>query len=286
MSTRAQIRDSNISIMKKIISILVLSIFFISCEEKVNIPLDTGNPKLVIDANILWQKGTNGSTQKVKLTTTTDFYSNVIPTVSGAVVYITDSSNNLFTFVETPNTGEYVCSNFVPVINKQYNLTVQYAGQTYTASNTLLATPTIDSVQQNTVQGFSGNQIQVKFFYQDNGAENNNYLIGVKNSTKAVVEYDALQDEFFQGNQMFGFYTDNKLKTGDQLFFSLEGISLRYYNYMKELLSISGSGGGGGPFSTPPVTLRGNIVNQTDENNFPLGYFHLSEIDTLNYTVQ
>ena len=272
--------------MKKIISILVLSIFFISCEEKVNIPLDTGNPKLVIDANILWQKGTNGSTQKVKLTTTTDFYSNVIPTVSGAVVYITDSSNNLFTFLETPNTGEYVCSNFVPVINKQYNLTVQYAGQTYTASNTLLATPTIDSVQQNTVQGFSGNQIQVKFFYQDNGTENNNYLIGVKNSTKAVVEYDALQDEFFQGNQMFGFYTDNKLKTGDQLFFSLEGISLRYYNYMKELLSISGSGGGGGPFSTPPVTLRGNIVNQTDENNFPLGYFHLSEIDTLNYTVQ
>ena len=286
MYSRAQIRDSNISIMKKIISILVLSIFFISCEEKVNIPLDTGNPKLVIDANILWQKGTNGSTQKVKLTTTTDFYSNVIPTVSGAVVYITDSSNNLFTFVETPNTGEYVCSNFVPVINKEYTLTVQYAGQTYRSTNTLLATPTIDSVQQNSVQGFSGNQIQVKFFYQDNGAENNNYLIGVKNSTKAVVEYDALQDEFFQGNQMFGFYTDNKLKTGDQLFFSLEGISLRYYNYMKELLSISGSGGGGGPFSTPPVTLRGNIVNQTDENNFPLGYFHLSEIDTRNYIVQ
>ena len=286
MYSRAQIRDSNISIMKKIISILVLSIFFISCEEKVNIPLDTGNPKLVIDANILWQKGTNGSTQKVKLTTTTDFYSNVIPTVSGAVVYITDSSNNLFTFLETPNTGEYVCSNFVPVINKEYTLTVQYAGQTYRSTNTLLATPTIDSVQQNSVQGFSGNQIQVKFFYQDNGAENNNYLIGVKNSTKAVVEYDALQDEFFQGNQMFGFYTDNKLKTGDQLFFSLEGISLRYYNYMKELLSISGSGGGGGPFSTPPVTLRGNIVNQTDENNFPLGYFHLSEIDTRNYIVQ
>lgn len=278
--------DSKISSMKKIISILVLSIFFISCEEKVNIPLDTSNPKLVIDANILWQKGTDGSIQKIKLTTTTDFYSNIIPTVSGAIVYITDSSNNLFTFIETPNTGEYVCSNFVPVINKDYTLKVQYAGQTYTATNTLLATPTIDNVQQNTVQGFSGNQIQVKFFYQDNGAENNNYLIGVKNSTKVVVEYDALKDEFFQGNQMFGFYTDNKLKSGDQLFFSLEGITIRYYNYMKELISISGSDGGGGPFSTPPVTLRGNIINQTDENNFPLGYFHLSEIDTRNYVVQ
>jgi hypothetical protein len=271
--------------MKNIISLLAIFLL-VSCEEKVNIPLDTSNPKLVIDANILWQKGTDGSTQKIKLTTTTDYYSNVIPTVSGATVYITDSSTTVFTFVETPNTGEYVCSNFVPVINKSYTLTVQYAGQTYTATNTLLATPAIESVQQNTVQGFSGNEIQVKFFYQDNGAEDNNYLIGVKNSTKAIPEYGVLKDEFFQGNQMFGFYSDDKLKTGDQLFFSLEGISLRYYNYMKELLSIAGSGNNSGPFSTPPVTLRGNIINQTDDTNFPLGYFHLSEIDTRNYTVQ
>ena len=271
--------------MKNIVYILALFLF-VSCEEKVTIPLDTANPKLVIDASILWQKGTDGSTQKIKLTTTTDYYSNIIPTVSGAIVYVTDSSSNLFTFIETPNTGEYVCTNFVPVINKEYSLTVQYAGQTYSATNTLLATPAIESVQQNTVQGFSGNQIQVKFFFQDNGSEDNNYLIGIKNSTKAIPDYNVLKDEFFQGNQMFGFYSDDKLKTGDQLFFSLEGISLRYYNYMKELLSIAGNGGGSGPFSTPPVSLRGNISNQSDENNYPLGYFHLSEIDTKNYTVQ
>ena len=271
--------------MKNIIYILAV-LLFASCEEKVNIPLDTANPKLVIDANILWQKGTDGSTQKIKLTTTTDYYTNVIPPVSGATVFVTDSNNNLFTFLETPNTGEYVCTNFIPVINGNYTLTVKYAGQTYTSTNSLLATPVIENVQQNTVQGFGGNEIQVKFFYQDNGAEDNNYLIGVKNSTKAIPEYGVLKDEFFQGNQMFGFYSDDKLKSGDQLFFSLEGISLRYYNYMKELLSIAGNGGGSGPFSTPPVTLRGNIINQTDDNNFPLGYFHLSEIDTRNYTVQ
>ena len=272
--------------MKKIISILIVTIFFSGCEEKVNIPLNTASPKLVIDANILWQKGTDGNDQIIKLTTTTDYYTNVIPTVSGATVFITDSNNNLFTFLETPNTGQYVCTNFIPVINGNYTLTVQYAGQTYMATNSLLATPVIENVQQNVVQGFGGNRIQVKFFYQDNGAETNYYLIGTKNSTKAIPDYSVLTDEFFQGNQMFGFYSDDKLKTGDQLFFSLEGISLRYYNYMKELLSIAGNGSGSGPFSTPPVSLRGNIINQTDENNYPLGYFHLSEIDTRNYTVQ
>lgn len=270
--------------MKKIIALFAI-ILLMSCEDKVNVALDTANPKLVIDANILWQKGTDGSTQKIKLTTTTDYYSNVIPTVSGAVVYVTNSANTVFTFTETPNTGEYVCTNFVPVINENYTLMVQYAGQTYTATEKLLATPTIDNIQQNTVQGFGGDEIQVKFFYQDNGLEDNNYLIGAKNSTKAIPEYGVLKDEFFQGNQMFGFYTDDKLKAGDQLLFSLEGISVRYFNYMNKLLNIAGSAGGS-PFATPPATLRGNIVNQTNESEYPLGYFHLSEIDTRNYTVQ
>lgn len=269
----------------KYISVVLFSIITISCEDKVDIPLDTASPKLVIEANILWQKGTTGNTQKVKLTTTTNYYSNTIPTVSGAIVYIVDSSNTVFNFIETPNTGEYLCSNFVPVINGNYTLTVKYNGQTYTSTDKMLATPTIDSVQQNTVQGFGGDEIQVKFFYQDNPLEDNNYLIGVKNNSLAVPEYGVVQDRFFQGNQMFGFYSNSDLKAGNQLTFVLQGISLKYYNYLNELFSIAGSSNGS-PFATPPATLRGNIINQTDENNYPFGYFHLSEIDTKDYTVQ
>jgi hypothetical protein len=52
---------------------------------------------------------------------------------------------------------------------------------------------------------------------------------------------------------------------------------------MNILLGITG---GVGPFSTPPATLRGNIVNLTNEENFCLGFFRLSEIDRLDYTVQ
>ena len=269
--------------MKNIIY-LVAILLFVSCETKVDIPLDTANPKLVIDATILWQKGTSGSTQKIKLTTTTDFYSSLIPVVSGATVLVTNSTNTIFTFTEIPNTGEYVCTNFNPVINESYTLNIQYAGQNYSSTEKLLATPTIDTIEQTTVQGFGSDVIQVKFFFQDNGSEVNNYLIGVKNSAVVAPEYRAQKDEFFQGNQMFGFYSDKDLKAGDQLFFSLEGISLRYYNYMEKLLNIAGSGGGS-PFSTPPATLRGNIINQSNENDYPLGYFHLSEIDTRNYTV-
>ena len=63
------------------------------------------------------------------------------------------------------------------------------------------------------------------------------------------------------------------------------GVSKSYHNYMNKLITIAGSGSGN-PFATPPATIRGNITNTTNNNNYPLGYFHLSEIDTVNYLVQ
>lgn len=269
----------------KNIAYLFILIFFASCEDVINVDLETGDPKLVIDANILWQKGTSGNEQKIKLTTTTDYYTNTIPTVSGAIVFVTNSQNTVFDFIEVPNTGEYVCTNFVPVINETYTLTVQHGGITYKSTEKLYPTPTIDSVEQEAVDVFGTNVIQVKFFFQDNGSETNYYLGAIKNPANAIPELGAFDDEFFQGNQMFGFYSDEDLVAGNSINFKLQGISLRYYNYMNKLINIAGSSGGN-PFATPPATLRGNIVNQNDENNYPLGYFHLSELDTKEYTIQ
>ena len=107
-------------------------------------------------------------------------------------------------------------------------------------------------------------------------------LTGVSQLVKKSV---AIIDRFFQGNQMFGFYTDDKLKAGNQLGIYLQGISERYNNYMEKLLNIAATNGGN-PFATPPANLRGNIINQTNEANFPLGYFSLGEIDTGVYIVQ
>jgi hypothetical protein len=98
-------------------------------------------------------------------------------------------------------------------------------------------------------------------------------------------EYDVIDDSFTQGNQMFGLYVDGDLKINDQLDFTLYGINERYYNYMNILLGQAG-GNGGSPFSTAPATIRGNIINNTDEANFPFGYFHLSETDTTTYIVE
>lgn len=273
--------------MNKIFSIIAIISFLslTSCEEVINVDLDTAPAKLVIDASINWEKGTPGTQQLIKLTTTTGYYSNVIPAVSGATVFITNSTNTVFNFIEeVPNTGQYICNNFVPVMGETYMLTVNYAGQNYTATEKMIPVPEIASVAQRDDAGFSGEDIEVKFFFQDNGLENNSYLTKYITPVNAFPEFDAFDDRFEQGNQMFGLYSHEDLKAGDVIDFTLYGISTQYYNYMDILIGITSSGGG--PFQTPPATLRGNIVNQTDEGNYCLGYFRLCETVKMQYTVQ
>ena len=276
--------------MKKIffyITLFFSATLFTNCEKVVDIDLNNDAPKLVIDAIIKWEKGTTGENQTIKLSLTNDFYTNTILPASGAIVKVFNSTGNEFDFTEIiPNSGEYVCTNFLPAIDETYYLTIQYAGEIYTSSSKLFATPEIAAVTQETVVGFSGeDQIQIKYFFQDNGAQDNYYLLRIKNPNKAIPEFGAVSDEFFQGNLMFGFYGSSETEPGITLNLSVQGISLGYYNYMTKLLSIAGSGGGN-PFATPPATLRGNIVNESNVSNYALGYFFLSEIDTVEYLVQ
>ena len=271
--------------MKKILFILTI-LCLTSCEEVVKVDLDTASPRLVVDAAINWEKGTTGNQQTIKLSTSTGFYSNVIPSVSGATVFVTNSSNTVFNFTEVvPNTGLYVCSNFVPVIDETYVLTVNYAGQTYVATEKMIAVPNITNVTQRNDAGFNADEIEVKFFFQDNGLENNFYLSQFITNINAFPEFEATDDRFEQGNQMFGLYSNEDSKAGDTIDYSLFGISSQYYNYMRILLGIAGSTGGS-PFQTPPATVRGNIVNQTIESNYCLGYFRLCEMDKIQYVVQ
>ncbi len=268
----------------KYLIILFTAILFAGCEEVVEVELNTAAPRLVIDASINWVKGTDGSHQKVKLTTTTGFYESVIPVVSNAVVTVTNSNNDVFEFIEMPDTGEYVCTNFVPVIGETYVLTVVSEGQTYVATETMIATPDIETVEQNDEGGFTGELTEIKFFFQDNGLENNFYMTAFETSITVFPDYDVYDDTFTQGNQNFGLYMNEDLETGDEMTFSLYGISERYKNYMNILLQISD--GGGGPWQTPPTNVRGNVINQSNNNNFALGYFRLSEVDKMAYIVQ
>ena len=269
----------------KYISFIIITVFLQSCEDVIDVNLNTVAPRLVIDAAINWQKGTNGSLQKIILSTTTDFYSNVIPKISGATVSVKSSSNLNYIFTEIPNTGEYQCATFKPIINESYTLTVVYKNETYTATETMQSVTPISKIEQKSTGGFSGKDYEIEVFFND-PIDKNFYMVKFFPDIKKAPNYSTVKDEFTNGNEKSWQYSDEDLKVGSKIAITHYGISERYYNYMNKIISISSSSGGGSPFQTPPATVRGNIVNNTTINNYALGFFSLSEVDVREYTIQ
>ncbi|WP_343675009.1 DUF4249 family protein [Chitinophaga sp.] len=273
--------------MKNILKYGIVSycFFLLSCTKVVEVDLETAAPKLVIDASIDWVKGTTGNEQKIALSTTTGYYDTAFPTVSGADIVVINSADIVFSFIENPGTGEYICSNFHPVIGETYTLKVVLNGEIYTATETCIGVPKIeDNIAQNNKGGIGGDEVEITYYYQDNGSEENHYLQRILSPVSAYPDYKAEDDENSQGNLMRGNFSDKDLMAGDRINIRLYGISGRYYDYFRKLLAASGAESG--PFQTTPGSVRGNIINQTHFANFAYGYFRLSEVDVKDYTIQ
>lgn len=283
---------SNFNVMKKIISIISILavVLFSSCEKVITVKLDTQSPKLVIDAALVWVKGTNGRVQTIKLSTTTGYYQEEIPKVGNATVYITNSANVRFNFLEEPSTngfsGRYTCTNFIPVMGETYTLTVINKGETYVGTEKLIAVNPIEDVEQRDDFGVNKDEYAIKVFFKDPIEQNNFYLLSYETANRKFPSYDAFDDLIINGNLGFGLFTESKLKKGGNVQIKLRGISQRYYNYVRKLIGTA-NGDANAVFATVPSSnIRGNMINKTDENNYCLGYFSFSESEVLNYTIK
>lgn len=270
--------------MKKIIYIIIFILTY-SCEDVIDLDLPTADPKLVIDASINWFKGTTGNEQSIRLSLTAPYFENEIPPATGADVRVIKSSGEVFIFVEDGNSGIYTNNNFITEINETYQLEIIYEGNTYTASETLKSVSEITRVEQDLEGGISGDETEIKAFFNDPEDEENYYFFEFIPSLPVIPTLDTFEDRFINGNETFGFYVEEDLVPGESVVIRNYGVSERFYEFMFILLQQIEEGGGG-PFETQPATVRGNCINQTNPDNFPLGYFRLSEVSELNYTVQ
>jgi len=270
--------------MKKFILIL-LSIVIVSCEDVIDLDLNTSQPKLIIEASINWVKGTSGSEQEIKLSLSAPFYNAETPPANNALISIFDTNVNEFIFIEEGSTGVYKNTTFIPVLNAEYNLVINYEGEIYSGSEILQSVVPIDYVEQKDDGGFTGEETELKAYYTDPENEENYYFFEFSNDFTAYPTLEVYDDEFTNGNQIFGFYTEEDLTTGHEITIKNHGVSEVFYEYMFILLQQN-SDEGGGPFETIPATVRGNCINETNPNNFPFGYFRLSEVDEITYIVQ
>ena len=112
--------------MKKLILASLLMTVFMSCEDVIQVDLETAKTRLVIDASLNWIKGSDGSEQNIKLSLTAPYFSDNIPPATGATVTVTDSNSNTFSFIEEGTTGIYKNNMFIPEIDGTYILNIEF----------------------------------------------------------------------------------------------------------------------------------------------------------------
>jgi len=273
--------------MKKIYILpILLCFFFFNCEKVVDIDVPSIPPKLIIDASfeVMFNENPVTANTIVKLRLSADYFEENIPTVSNATVFLTNlSDNTIINFSDDNADGDYEpTSTFIPDDNTDYELTVVYQNETYQGRATKVKSTPIIDVQQGDKTLFTGNEIEIKVKIQDKVGEENFYFFDFSNNN-----YSVLEDRFFDGQEyeVPNFYEEDDIKKlPTNALIKMSGISKDYFTYMRILIDQSGENAGG-PFETVPASLLGNMINTTNDENFPLGFFHISETDTFTITL-
>ncbi len=266
---------------KNISMILIFAIIILcACQEKINIKLDETFTRLVVDGSF----STDTAIQKIKLTTTSDYFHNQpAPRVSGAKVIISDGDTSIMLIENDNASGVYETdNNFYCDKNKTYTLTITNVDidkdgnyeEYYAQSSVVRPNSEIDSI--NLTYNERWNMLVIHSYAWDPPTKDFYLMKVYKNGvlvSDSVSEYFVTDDVLFNGNYTNGiasqFLDQNKadeiIRLGDIITLEIDGINEDYYNYLLELQQeLQGSN----PiFSGPPANVKSNI------NNGALGFF-------------
>lgn len=250
--------------------VMLLLPAIISCQKVVDLKLKDASGQLVIEANV-----TNTNTQTVKLSRNVAFTStNNYPAVSGAVVTVSDQTGKIYQLIEGA-AGVYSLSQFRGISLTNYNLNVQTDGKTYTASSTMPARVSLDSIFAKNNE-FNSKQRYISVAYADPAGVKNQYRFVMYVNDVQVNSVFAYNDDLTDGRyvnaQLRQFDID--IYPGDTVKIEMQCIDPAIYAYWESLQQQQGNGPGGGVTpSNPPTNLTNNA----------LGYFsaHTTQTRTL-----
>ncbi|TAI48754.1 DUF4249 family protein [Flagellimonas allohymeniacidonis] len=276
--------------MKKIIKIaltLVVAVFA-SCTDVVDVEVQNGPERLVVEASLDWEKGTTGNIQTIRLRKSTPFFdTNNVTDVTGASVVVTNETSGASYIFADQNNGEYRTTSFQPILGQSYSLRIDYDNEVYTARETMTSVTNITNVFQDREDGFDDEALEVHVVFTDPPEEGDNYLFKFQREGDLLPDLEVAEDEFVNGNEIDWWYEiddDDDIEPfepGDVVNIEMYGISRPYYDYIKILIDQLG---GVGIFETTPVAVKGNCINQTNPDNYAFGYFRLTEMVKTSYT--
>ena len=254
----------------------------VGCQDVIDIEVPSESSRLSIDALIRITDITQpNATIQVKASLTSSFFGEIetaqLSTISISNENTGESLSLLSTGADGNYTGEWAMEQLTQGV---LILTLEYDNQTYVAKTQFVPSVPIDNLVQGDATLFEGTETEVLITFTDTPGRTDFYLFDFD-----FEEYLVSEDAFYEGQSFqFSYFYDDKVKPGMTVDIGLLGVDEPFFNYMNQL--ILQASGDQGPFQTPSATVKGNIINSTNADNFALGYFAVSQIFTRSLTLE
>lgn len=242
-----------------------------SCEKVIDVKLNEGDKKFVIDAVLTDQPGTC----VVKLSQTKNFNDdNSFNGFSGATVTITGPSGTVTTLSEQ-SPGIYGNTSLTGTTGGTYQLRVQAGDQTFTATATMAPQVPFDSMYVKTQKFFDEDETFASVVFRDPGGVRNYYrfvqsINGARTKRVFIMDDDLSDGKLF--NSTLYFFADDdeskKIKPGDTVAIEMQCIEAAMYKYW---FSFDQSAGGNAQSAAPSNPVS-NISGGA------LGYFSVHPV--------
>ena len=252
--------------MKPLLIFFSLILLLTSCESVIEIDLDYMKPKLVIEGVI----SDSDNQCIIKLSKTTDYFNRKTnPTVSDAVITLSDYAGPIIKLIET-EPGNYLAESVQVKSSMDYAISILSEGEKYVAKATIPQRVIIDSLnfKYNPEGIFYEVGYVVSCHFSDPGESSNFYRLktyNINDKTKARYSKELSSDDFFEGNKVEWQWSNEVYQQNDTVVVELYSLDEQTYDYYRTLFPISG-GAEMMSFTTPANP-------NTNLSNGALGYF-------------
>ena len=283
---------------KIVIGLFVILSTTVSCEKVVTENLNENGTirRLVIDGGLELNPLRPDQSQKIRLTTSLPYLSQgTIPAVTDAEVHV-ECNGSIYSFEHTQD-GWYESNEMDLSINGTYTLNIDWEGNRYSTSSTILPSPEIDTLYYAYEEATSITEegYFVRLDLADPGGIDNYYyfktfvngipfIIPDRGNNRTLL----LSDKFFDGQTSFGVNPNEEIiaEPGDEVTVQLLGISKGHYDYLYNIFTQTGNQGLSVVGNPPPAPIRSNVINKTKPSLYPVGYFYTSYVSEKSILIQ
>jgi hypothetical protein len=243
---------------------LVASIFFLSCEEVINLDLDQVKERIVIEGIVSDKQ----SASKVKLSFTQSIYTkSPTKSTSGATVTLRDDLGNSEVLQEV-QPGIFTPAKDPGAINREYTLTVVFGGTEYSATSRMPEAMTLDSVRTSGTNSWFSYQVTLTYYLTNKKGVEEFCLLRAYNLNDSKFYWTLYSDKNSDGRQV-ALGGPSFLATGNTIRVELISIDKPTYDYFRSLQQLAGTDG----FEAPDLVKLSDYNPQSNISNNALGYF-------------